>query len=409
MKRSFVVAVGGAGVGGLAAATRLARLGHRVTVFDKASAPAPVGSGLVVQPVGLAALEDIGLADRLRALGRPIERLLGKTQPSGATVLDARYRKGAYGLAVQRAALFDLLLDAAKAAGVEIRHGEEVTAVAARSGRPRVSLVGGEIVEADLVVDALGARSVLSPSPGRPLDYGALWATLRWPEDPPLPPTRLEQRYRKASQMTGLLPVGRTETDPTDRVAYFWSLRRDRIAAWRAAPIEDWRRQALALWPESAPVVNQVESHADFTPAVYRHRTLARPVDGRLVHLGDSWHATSPQLGQGANMALLDAAALGAALRETADLDDALRDYAARRRWHIAVYQLASRLFTPVYQSDSAVLPVIRDRLVAPLISVWPASRVISALVEGGVARPLLHAGLDHRGSPSAARRPKLR
>ena len=37
--------------------------------------------------------------------------------------------------------------------------------------------------------------------------------------------------------------------------------------------------------------------------------TLRAPAEPGLIHLGDAWHTTSPQLGQGANMALLDAMA----------------------------------------------------------------------------------------------------
>ncbi|MEO1611433.1 MAG: FAD-dependent monooxygenase, partial [Pseudomonadota bacterium] len=160
-------------------------------------------------------------------------------------------------------------------------------------------------------------------------------------------------------------------------------------------PIEDWKAEALSLWPETAPLLDQIGAHDDLTEARYLHRTLAVPVTDRIVHLGDSWHATSPQLGQGANMALLDAAALAGAMREAPYLEEGLRDYVHRRRAHVAIYQLASRLFTPVYQSDSRALPALRDRVMGPLSDRWPLNRIISALVAGTIARPLVQVGLD--------------
>ncbi|HAV49014.1 MAG TPA: glutamate synthase, partial [Brevundimonas sp.] len=60
------------------------------------------------------------------------------------------------------------------------------------------------------------------------------------------------------------------------------------------------------------------------TLARYGHHTLARPVADRLSVIGDAAHSTSPQLGQGVNMGLLDAFALSQALADHADLDQAL-------------------------------------------------------------------------------------
>ena len=49
---SYNIAIVGAGIGGLTAAALLARQGHTITVFDQFNVPRPVGSGLVIQPVG---------------------------------------------------------------------------------------------------------------------------------------------------------------------------------------------------------------------------------------------------------------------------------------------------------------------------------------------------------------------
>ena len=118
------------------------------------------------------------------------------------------------------------------------------------------------------------------------------------------------------------------------------------------------------------------------------------------MFVGDSAHATSPQLGQGANMALLDVFALSRALKSNGDLPTALAAYAKARRFHVKLYQGLSRTFTPFYQSDSALLPMVRDRLVAPMSRVPLASRLLARIVTGYLGRPdLPSAGLGGVGA----------
>ncbi|MFM7336278.1 MAG: FAD-dependent oxidoreductase [Tabrizicola sp.] len=108
--------------------------------------------------------------------------------------------------------------------------------------------------------------------------------------------------------------------------------------------------------------------------------------------MGDAAHRASPQLGQGANMALLDAFALSRMLH--LPLDEALPAYHRSRRWHLGLYQTLSAAFTPQYQSHSRVLPALRDRFLSPLSRSWPLPRILSALVSGDLIPPI--AGLPN-------------
>lgn len=378
------IAIAGAGIGGLAAAALLARAGHTVTLFDRFAAPAPVGSGLVVQPVGQAVLDRCGAGDAARALGAPIGRMTGAEVGAGRVVLDVSYGTGRHGLAMHRSALFGVLWEAAQAAGVGVRTGAAVAGAAGGVLR----LASGEEVRADLVVDACGAGSVLSPLRARALGYGAVWGTVPWPERTDLRADRLEQRYRAARQMAGVLPLGRMAAGGPMLAAVFWSLPLAALDLWSAVDIVEWKAEVAALWPAMAPFLETIRGPQDMTPARYSHGTLSRPWSPGLVHIGDAAHRASPQLGQGANMALLDALALATALeRETGDA--ALALYAQMRRWHVRLYQGMSAAFTPQYQSDSRVLPVLRDRVLMPVSRVWPVPRVLTRLVGGDLVLPL--------------------
>jgi len=354
----------------------------------------------MIQPTGFAVLRQLGLADALLDHGARVDRLHGEAGSSGRIVLDVRYRalgkEAGFGVGVHRATLFAILHDAVVAAGIAVETGCAVTGSEPTSGgRRQLLLDGGRGVGPfDLVVDALGTRTPLAPSCGRELAYGALWGTLDWPDDAGLDRSALEQRYRQASVMVGVLPVGRFPGGSRQQAAFFWSLRANRFADWRAAGLDAWKAQVVELWPATRSLLEQIVSPDRLTFARYAHRTLPRPVETGMIHIGDAWHSASPQLGQGGNMALLDAYALATALRTATDVPSALVHAITMRRQHVRLYQALTALFTPVYQSDSRLLPFIRDRLVGPLSKLWPATRIQAAMVSGLIGNPLKQLGL---------------
>lgn len=383
---SYRIAIAGAGIGGLASAALLAREGHAVTLFERFAAPRPLGSGLVVQPVGLAVLDRIGAGEETRRLSSPIARMLGH-EARGRKVLDVSYPAAAPGRGIHRATLFGLLWDRVAALGLPVVTGAEIAAAPPDGAGRRLALADGrDFGPFDLVVDASGAGSRLSPLRARPLGYGAIWGTVPWPETD-FPRDQLRQRYRAASRMAGVLPIGCLPGDPTPRAAVFWSMPLAELDRWPQTPVADWRAQVAALWPQMAPFLETIRDHAQMTPARYSHGTLRRPFAPGLVHIGDAAHRASPQLGQGANMALLDAFALAHALRRP--LAEALPDYAAMRRWHVRIYQAMSAAFTPMYQSGSRGLPWLRDLVLAPLSTLPLLRRGLTHLVAGTMIPPL--------------------
>jgi 2-polyprenyl-6-methoxyphenol hydroxylase-like FAD-dependent oxidoreductase len=166
-------------------------------------------------------------------------------------------------------------------------------------------------------------------------------------------------------------------------------MKRADVAGWRLQGLQAWKDEVSALWPEAAALLHGVSRSEELTFAQYDHFTRARPWSERLAHIGDAAHATSPQLGQGANMALLDALALVRALRDSADIADALPRYARLRRWHVRLFQWASAIFTPFYQSDSRALPLLRDHIAAPMSRLPIGARILARLVSGMTVRPL--------------------
>jgi salicylate hydroxylase len=392
------IAIAGAGPAGLAAALALSRQGHSLVLFDQFEEPQPLGSGLILQPTGLGVLDWLGLGQRIRLLGSRIDRLYGRACRSGRIVLDVNYRAlgdESYGIAVHRAALFNVLHDAVAQARVSIEPRRRIVGIdRASDGRPLLKTrEDASIGPFDLVIDALGTRSVLldeaaAPATRRPLAYGAIWASLNWP-GPPFDSCALEQRYERASVMIGVLPIGMLLEGGPSLAAFFWSLKTKEHGAWLAAGLDPWKKRIRTLWPETEGLLDQIDTPGRMVLAGYGHHTLPLPYGNRIAFIGDSAHSTSPQLGQGANMALLDVAALATAVATHSSIDRALEAYARLRRSHVRLYQALSRVFTPFYQSDSVVLPLARDWLVAPSSRIPGVPALLAKIVAGLIGDPL--------------------
>ena len=345
----------------------------------------------MIQPTGLAVLAQLGLADRIQREGARVDRLFGKA--GDRVVLHVSYaamaRRDRFGIGIHRASLFAALHDAVVAQGIEVRTNHIVLSSKIDNGGRVLICEDGKTSEPfDLVVDGLGTRSALAPPAGYELSYGAVWASLDWPEDCGFDSLTLSQRYHRSNKMAGVLPLG-TSGGPRNRAAFFWSIKGEDLAAWHAGGLASWKQNVLALWPETAPFLAQITDPDQLTFARYAHRTLPRPIEERLIHIGDAWHSASPQLGQGANMALLDAWALATGLSRHRAIAAGLAEAIALRRRHVQLYQWLTWLFTPVYQSDSRVLPFIRDRLVGPISKLWPATAIQAFMVSGLIGNPL--------------------
>ncbi|WP_292100087.1 NAD(P)/FAD-dependent oxidoreductase [Brevundimonas sp.] len=384
------ISVVGAGPSGLAVALMLARQGRDIVVFERFDQAGPVGAGFMLQPTGLAVLDALGLTAAVEAMAQPIDHIFGREARRGRVVLDVRYgdlKRPRLALGVHRAALFDVLFRACLDAGVRFETGREMRA--ADAGR-LTDAAGVATPAFDLVIDASGARSRIAAGLGaapRPLAWGALWATVPWPGEP-FDPRALQQVYRGASKMVGVLPVGARPDGPDRLATFFWSLRTEDHAACREAGLDRWKAEVRTLWPETAGLLDSLADPEQLTLARYGHHTLARPVADRLAVIGDAAHSTSPQLGQGVNMGLLDAWTLAEALAAHPDLSDALTAYAAARRAHVRLYQALSLVFTPFYQADGRVLPWIRDHLLGKAARLPLSPRLLAATVSGLLLDP---------------------
>lgn len=392
----MIIAIAGCGPAGLATALMLSDQGHTVVMFERFDTPRPVGSGIILQPTGLAVLGELGLGDTIHSQGKRIDQMYGVSMPAKKEVLNVNYSAlgdGLHGLAVHRSALFDVLYTAVVAKNIHISTGIDVIGVATDDEHISVIEAGGEKHGPfDLLVDASGARTRLHgyapyPIKKRELVYGALWGTFDWPASG-FDENTLIQRYVGAHTMIGVLPIGQHNGAEIDQAAFFWSIKTRNYDLWLQRGLEEWKQQVFAIWPETDVILDQISDPLQMSLARYGHGTMRRPYGDKIVFLGDAAHSTSPQLGQGANMALLDAWTFANALRDTGNVDGAMQQYAKSRWWHVRAFQLSSLALTPFYQSDSRILAGLRDLLFHPVSKLPIARRIVAGLISGMLASP---------------------
>ncbi len=160
-------------------------------------------------------------------------------------------------------------------------------------------------------------------------------------------------------------------------------MRLDDYEALKAAGLDVLKARMLKAWPQAAPIIAEIESFDQLSFATYRDVRMAPWRTGRVLTIGDAAHGTSPQLGQGGNLALIDAITLAHALRKERDLDRALALYERLRRPHLRFYRLASWLATPVFQSNSRVIGALRDLLMDPLARLPGIKHVMRTTLSG--------------------------
>lgn len=386
------VGVIGCGVGGMGAALALARRGHEVTLLEAFAAPRPLGSGLLLQPTGLKALSTLGLVDTIRAAGARIDRLDGRDL-TGRKVLDVNYadwRKGGHGIGIHRAALFDALHQAMPAAGVTLITGARIIRIEDQRRPVLHDDLGRAHGPFDLAVVADGSASSLRKSvkPGsraRPYPWGAVWANA--PDPGGLWNGALSQVYDRAEVMVGVLPVGRGPDTGERLVSLFWSLPVAEMGAFYAGDFDAWKARVRGIWPAITPLLESLTDPAVMARAVYRDVWVGRWNRDATLLIGDAAHGTSPQLGQGANLALVDAVELGERFSgTTTSVAVTAAAYEAGRRRHVMIYQFVSWAMTPLFQSHGGFWAGVRRWLFTPL-SRAPGIRQLGAAILTGTAR----------------------
>lgn len=309
------IAVVGAGIAGLSVALACTRRGAKVTVHERADTLREVGAGLQISPNAIRVLDALGVGCAFRRVSiRSQGVMLRDSAGRQVALLDlARHRpKDPFHL-IHRARLVEVLEQAARQAGVEIRLGHDITA---------------PLPDCDLTIGADGVKSAL-----RPLLNGAetpfftgqtAWRALipDSGDEPALAEVFMGPRRHLVSYpLKGGLRNIVAVMERRDWHAEGWSHESDP---------DDLRAAFARFDPRLRRWLDRVERVGIW--GLFRHPVAARWQNGDVALMGDAAHPTLPFIAQGAVMAIEDAWVLAACLDADPDQQAALARYQALRQ-----------------------------------------------------------------------------
>ena len=345
------VLIVGAGPAGASLAHLLAHRGIDVTLLERQSDFEREFRGEVIVPSGAAALEQIGVWDRLADIPtcRPqyVEMFFDRKSvlkvDFDPTVFDRHPP-----MAVSQPALLEMLVaEAGRSPSFHFERGASVKDLLRRDGRVtgvRARTAAGEIeLEADLVVGGDGRASVVRrkaslPAHAKAPPMDVVWCKLPCPEG--FDGARFHIGHAH-------LVIGYKTWDGQLQVA--WAILKGTYGALRDRGVERWVEE-MADWV--APDWSEhFRAHAHAPGQPFLLDTVSDRVDrwsipGALV-IGDAAHTMSPVGGQGINVALRDSIAaanhlvpvLAAAEPDPAAIDAACRALEVERVREIAAIQ----------------------------------------------------------------------
>jgi 2-polyprenyl-6-methoxyphenol hydroxylase-like FAD-dependent oxidoreductase len=333
------VAVIGGGIGGLTTALALVAHGIDVTVHERAEELREIGAGLGLWPAPQAVYDRLGIGDKVRELAGPW-KTAGLRRSDGRYIVripveDLRARLGGVTIGVHRGELQALLL-ASLPDGV-VRTGQDLIDLEQHGGSVTVTFADGTSTTARAVVGADGLRSRT-----RELLFGARrlhrcrmtgWRGTASPGD--------DDWSEYAGETWG--PTGRFGVLPiAGRVTWYAAVRR-----FIGADDKDELLRRFGDWHDPIPdLIAATEPDQIWRDQVHDIRPLRRWSKERVTLLGDAAHAMTPDLGQGACQAILDAWALAEALATHADVQRALEAYERARKGRARMVAMIARAVT---------------------------------------------------------------
>ncbi len=310
----------GGGIGGVAAAVALHRLGIDAVVYERAPGLREAGVGMMLWPNATRVLRELGLLDQVLARSGPNTRFLVRARGGEVLMNIALGHFDVPAICARRADLLAVLIAALPPES--IRLGSELQHLDQVGDKVRIKFADGVVKEHDAVIGADGIRSrVRSELFGAsdPIYRGyVVWRGMA-PYDGDAGGSGANSETWGAGHRFGILNTGRgnstwyaTANVPSNHTDAPGGRKRELLRAF-----DGWHAPIPAL-------IEATDEAAILKNGAYDLAPLRRWGDRLVTLLGDAAHPCTPNLGQGGGLALEDALVLakccakGASLRGSA-------------------------------------------------------------------------------------------
>jgi len=349
------IAVVGAGLGGITAGIFLQRAGYEVTVYEQAGEIARVGAGINLGANAMRVMRELGLAERMYAVGLVPERHLSREWDTGRILAEFRPEPWAtwYGMPhlIMHRGDLQAILAGALADG-SVRFDKQLVGLRDDVDGVRLDFTDGSVGLADIVIGADGVDSKV-----REILFGV---------EPPIYtgvvayraifPTALLGGRGLTSDMSKWWSDERhPAAEDRHFIIYHLTRRRDEVYFVTGSPDPHWNEGVASVPVEMEEIRAcyegfhpEVQRVIDACPQASKWPLLVRPPmqrwsEGRVILLGDACHPMKPHMGQGANMAIEDAVVLVRCLQACGDdAEAASARYVATRRQRVERVQRES-------------------------------------------------------------------
>lgn len=331
MGRSERFAIVGAGIGGLTLATAMQRKGFNVSVFESAPSLKPLGAGLALAANAVKGFSEIGIANAVLDAGSVLKKLMIKDQ-TGRTLAETDSEKiskkynTVNNFTIHRADLHEVLRQQFSG---DIRLGKGCVDFTQTSTGVNLIFQDGTSHNTDYVIACDGVHSVfrkklVPESQPRYAGYTCWRAVIdNVPSSVDMQVT--SETWGRGSRF-GIAPL------TNGRLYWFACLNaRENDPVMRGYKVEDLLKHFGSFHSPVPQILKQTPNERLIWNDIIDIKPIQKFAFNRIVLVGDAAHATTPNMGQGACLAIEDAVILANTLAGNHSVEDAFVAFERKR------------------------------------------------------------------------------